>query len=515
MALTVRPALLRHAAHPPPSPLPVRLPWQTSSLPDGRQFHAHLEVRRRSRHSASPRTGPLARLHLGYSVTSIEPRPASELPGPPGSWLTGNLAAYEADRLGFLDSAAATYGDLVKFGPRTTIVNNADVARQVLKGDDGAFQISQDFMQRPLNATQVATVLRVRPHLDPGLRPTAISPFEPTIRAIALDELGNTTAPAPFDVMPSLEVIAARVVTTYYFGEDADRVRHPVAALLDQLSKVIGNLYALPASVSTIRRRRIRRQHLTARSEVEHQLQRRAKHPERFDDAATAMLTNVGRRTTEPLTRIADLIVGALMAGYRVPAASMAWTLMLLADHVDVQTRLVRDVRTSHDRLSSNEPSRSTTYLDACVLESLRLFPPTWLITRTCARPVTLSGYRFPAGHTMLVSPWTLHRDERHFASAHTFAPERWLDPVLRRSNAFMPFGYGPHACPGNNLTHAMSRGVVGAVLSERWVGRAPGRVVPDARTTLLPVGLELNFSTSSADSTEPRQGAYAVARSG
>lgn len=441
------------------------------------------------------------------------------MPGPRGSRLTGNLAAYETDRLGFLEAAARDHGDLVKFGPRTTIVNNADMARRVLRGDDGAFQISQDFMQRPLNSSQVATVLRVRPYLDPGLRPTAISPFEPRIRAITRDILGDPTASARLDAMLDLEAIASRVVTTYYFGADAEAVRQPVTALLDELSKVIGNPYALPASVSTLRRRRIRRHHLTARSEVEHQLQRRAIHPNRFEDAATAMLAIMERRTAEPLTRIADLIVGALMAGYRVPAASMAWTLMLLADHVDVQRRLVRDVRSSGDHQASAEPGRSSTYLNACVLESLRLFPPTWLITRTCSRPVALSGYQFPAGHTMLVSPWVLHRDERHFASADTFSPERWLDPELRRSNAYIPFGHGPHACPGNNLTFAMSKGVVAEVLTERWVSRSSEKVVPDARTTLLPTGLMLQLHPSSPSGpARPRAGgkpqsqAYVVA---
>jgi cytochrome P450 len=67
-------------------------------------------------------------------------------------------------------------------------------------------------------------------------------------------------------------------------------------------------------------------------------------------------------------------------------------------------------------------------YLEAVVLEALRLHPPAYMVGRCASRPAQLAGYSLPAGTTVLVSPYLLQRDARLWQQEEQFRPERWLE---------------------------------------------------------------------------------------
>lgn len=121
-----------------------------------------------------------------------------------------------------------------------------------------------------------------------------------------------------------------------------------------------------------------------------------------------------------------------LAAGTQVPIAAGAWLIAWLAQHPR------RDLDPVH-----------------AVWETLRLTPPTWLTARLTTREVDLGGQVVPARAVVLVSPLLLGRlpelvpDEP--SGPADFCPERWSD-TTRRPGAWLPFGAGPHACPGRTL---------------------------------------------------------------
>ncbi|MBS2936355.1 cytochrome P450 [Nocardioides sp. J2M5] len=125
-----------------------------------------------------------------------------------------------------------------------------------------------------------------------------------------------------------------------------------------------------------------------------------------------------------------------LAAGIQVPIAAGAWLLAWLADH---PTGRVDPVHAAW--------------------ETVRLTPPTWVTARQAARDCDLDGQHVPAGGLVMVSPLLLGRRPDLVPGEPDdlarFAPERWDDPT-RRPGAWLPFGAGPHACPGRNLGLAM-----------------------------------------------------------
>lgn len=124
-----------------------------------------------------------------------------------------------------------------------------------------------------------------------------------------------------------------------------------------------------------------------------------------------------------------------LAAGIQVPIAAGAFLIAWLAEQGDVV-----------------DPTNA-------VWETLRLTPPTWLAARITTREVDLGGVTIPPGRIVFVSPLLLGRLTDLVpgdpGGLDQFDAARWEDQN-RRPGAWLPFGAGPHACPGRNLGMGM-----------------------------------------------------------
>ncbi|MCW2842384.1 MAG: Epi-isozizaene 5-monooxygenase/(E)-beta-farnesene synthase [Nocardioides sp.] len=156
----------------------------------------------------------------------------------------------------------------------------------------------------------------------------------------------------------------------------------------------------------------------------------------------------------------------ALAAGTQVPIAAGAWSLTQLACRPHVQTALRAD----------------SSLTLGVVWETLRLFPPTWLLPRVSTRDVRIGGVPLPAYSIVLVSPLALGRLEglvpgpdEGFAPLAELDPTRWRNPD-HRPGAWLPFGAGVHSCPGRSLGLAQLDAIVAwASGFDLWASRAPG----------------------------------------
>ena len=132
-----------------------------------------------------------------------------------------------------------------------------------------------------------------------------------------------------------------------------------------------------------------------------------------------------------------------LAAGIQVPIAAGAFLLAWLGQH----------------------PTVDADPYDV-VWETLRLTPPTWITARITTREVQLDETVIPAGRVVFVSPLLLGRSRDLVPgdedTLNEFDPDRWRDKSVR-PGAWLPFGAGPHACPGRSL------GTAQLVTVARW----------------------------------------------
>jgi cytochrome P450 len=127
------------------------------------------------------------------------------------------------------------------------------------------------------------------------------------------------------------------------------------------------------------------------------------------------------------------------------------------------------------------------------LLESLRLYPPTWIYVRMAQEDDILpSGFVIPRGAKLYLCQYVVHRNRRYFPDPERFDPSRFTDEArrLRPKYAYFPFGGGPRVCIGQSL--AMMEGVLAiASIANRFrLALVPGQtIVPVPGMTLHPAG--------------------------
>jgi cytochrome P450 len=108
-------------------------------------------------------------------------------------------------------------------------------------------------------------------------------------------------------------------------------------------------------------------------------------------------------------------------------------------------------------------------YLEACLLETCRLFPPVTRTLHVSAQGDTFSGRTVPAGVEVMHLFAANQRDTQADPTADNFHPERWLDPDgdawTRYPHLFLG---GARTCPGQDLVLFVCKAAAGALLSER-----------------------------------------------
>jgi cytochrome P450 len=188
-----------------------------------------------------------------------------------------------------------------------------------------------------------------------------------------------------------------------------------------------------------------------------------------------------------------DELVTIFLAGHETTAIALSWTLHLLAQHPLVRDRLVKELFDQLDRRPATvDDLPNLPFADAVVKEAIRLYPPAYVLGREAVGDCEIGGWRIPAGATVFMSPWVMHRDARWFASPEKFLPERWLDGLAARLPrfAYMPFGGGPRVCIGDRFA-TMEAVLILATVARRYrlERTSEAEIIPFPSITLRPEG--------------------------
>ncbi len=189
--------------------------------------------------------------------------------------------------------------------------------------------------------------------------------------------------------------------------------------------------------------------------------------------------------------QVRDEVLTLFLAGHETTANALTWTWYLLSQNPDVEKRLQQEV---DQVLSGHAPGvadlENLPYTHNVFTESMRIYPPAWIIGRQVQNEYEVGGYTLPVGSGVLLSQWVTHHDPRYYPDPWRFDPDRWLpeQKARRPKFAYFPFGAGPRQCIGENFAW-MEGEIALAALARSWQMRLlPGQKIDiRPRITLRP----------------------------
>ncbi|KAJ8735682.1 hypothetical protein PYW07_007302 [Mythimna separata] len=161
-----------------------------------------------------------------------------------------------------------------------------------------------------------------------------------------------------------------------------------------------------------------------------------------------------------------------MFEGHDTTATGLTFLFMLLANNKDAQDKIVTELKEIYgdsDRKVRMEDLPKMKYIERCIKESLRLYPPVHFISRKLKDTTVLSNYTLPPNTHCHIPIYDLHHREDLFEDAEEFIPDRFLPENCekRHAYAYIPFAAGPRNCIGQKFALQEMKIAVAAVLRE------------------------------------------------
>ena len=291
---------------------------------------------------------------------------------------------------------------------------------------------------------------RLRRMVQPVFHHHRIAGYEAEIRCLTLDMVGDwqRRAGEPVAVGTEMRRLTFRFICRVLFSADPssemEALEKSIGDLLDEAWQEIRSPSDLRWRLPTRHRKRFDAALNHVRGFLQRQIASRRAAQDAAPDLLAMLMAVKDADTGEGLSdeAIVNESITLLIAGYDTTANALAWAQVLLAQHPEAARRL---------QAGAVSGSEARPWARAVFMETLRLYPPIWVIERNLCEEVTVGDWRLPEGAQVLISPWVLHRLPRYWSDPERFLPERFLDPETVHP-AYFPFGAGARSCIGKGL---------------------------------------------------------------
>jgi cytochrome P450 len=164
-----------------------------------------------------------------------------------------------------------------------------------------------------------------------------------------------------------------------------------------------------------------------------------------FDLMGDARDPETGEAFTD--AQLGDQVATMILAGHETTATALFWALYLLALDPTTQEQLAQEVQGT--TISGAQDMERLKFTRAVIDETMRLYPPAFLIARAASGPDVIAGRPVKKNDVILIAPWLLHRHEKLWRDPNAFVPSRFMTGTPPDRFAYLPFGVGPRVCIG------------------------------------------------------------------
>lgn len=364
------------------------------------------------------------------------------------------LRSYDRDRLGYIGHRINRDGPVFAIDDSDIVVADGRAAKKILAHTHHTNEVNVE-LYRPDD--RVAESIAYTQHWMPA-REASMSHFRRTEVAIhprrvasTLSDISDPTTDAEVDIPTFFKRISGLVMADLIFGPEyrdelVERVAQSVSANLPVMNRSFLAPQSLP--LPSIRRQKALSGALRQRllEIIEAERESRTSTPTQRDGTLLHNLLHSHKEI--PSERLRDLLQVSLLASFGVPGLCVSWTLAKIISNPS----LLAAVRAE----AAEQPWTTPRLLEfapvttAAVHESLRLYPPAWMITRVATTPMVVGDLNVAAGATLNLILFYIHRSPA-WTNADAFDHTRWIAPAAAQP-IYIPFGAGPRVCLGAQL---------------------------------------------------------------
>lgn len=301
----------------------------------------------------------------------------------------------------------------------------------------------------------------------------------------------------PFDAVREMTLLMLKIAGRTFCDADldgaADKLADALIAAFHYFNHRLLHAFPMPTRIPTLRNRRFAATARIVEAIMAPLIEERRRHDSGSADLLGTLLGAGSAPAEARLTgaQVHDAIVTFLSAGSETTAVALAWTWYLIATNPAAELRLCDELR---GKLGSRAPTAhdlpALEYTRRLVQESLRIYPPAWMMMRTAVAEDELGGFRIPRGTAVLMSPYVTQRRADLWDDPLRFDPDRFT-PARSKGRpefAYCPFGGGPRRCIGEDFAMVAMTLVVATVAQRYRLRLVPGHPVePQVLFTMRP----------------------------
>ena len=261
-----------------------------------------------------------------------------------------------------------------------------------------------------------------------------------------------------FDVVPELMRLTLNIVSHALFTtsleSDLECIQDALTVGRDYSVERAWSVVRIPQWLPTPGNRRHRSSLAGFHSVIDRMITARRVASDHNDLLTVLMQARDENGAPMPPKQLRDEVATLLTAGHETTTLVLAWTLYLISTRPEVVEQMASEINFLNGRAPSYEDLSRLRYMRMVAEETMRLYPPVWVISRTAINNDVMGGFEIPAGSEILIFPYVTHRHPRWWVDADRFWPERFLpqNSVGRPRGSYIPFGAGPRTCVGLNF---------------------------------------------------------------
>jgi cytochrome P450 len=417
-------------------------------------------------------------------------------PGPKSKFPLDHLFNFRRDGIGFLKKIADEHGDIVQFkiGPiRVVLLNHPDLIKEVLSKNHRNFikgrplEMAKEILGEGLLTSEGDYHDRQSRIIQPAFHRKMLESYASVITEYATRLMNNWQDGSEVDIMEEMINMSTAIAGKVFFSIDLEKEAPQINKALAIASSFFGRVTVpfselllklpLPGSI------RFRKAKAFLDEMIYKIIDDRKRSGIDNGDLLSLLLCAQNENGSEGMSdeQIHDEAITLFLTAFDTTSLALTWSWYLLFQNPGPEMELHKEIDVVlGGRIPTAEDLTKLKYTRMVMSESMRMFPPIYIIAREAVEDFAIDSYVLPTGTLVLMSPYLIHHDTRFYSDPETFNPHAWaqFSPGESSKYQYFPFGAGPRSCIGQHF--AWMEGVlVLATIAQQWrLALVPGHPV-------------------------------------